>query len=148
MKRFFFFVVFFCLYHYLFSFDSWFWQTFVRGEWERKKAIPLSQTIISVFQPVSFDAEPVTHWNHFHFHQRDLSEHKCACDFLPGWSPTSFQTGEELQEKGVLGAWGGWRRGDAPLIRKTVIPAKMQSSCQNRDGWHQTLPQPKKTTVF
>lgn len=34
--------------------------------------------------------------------------------------------------------------GDAPLIRKTVIPAKIQSSCQNRDGWHHTLPQPKK----
>lgn len=30
-------------------------------EGEKKKAIPLSQTIISVFQPVSFDAEPVTH---------------------------------------------------------------------------------------
>lgn len=71
-----------------------------------------------------------------------------ATSFLAEAQPV-FKQEKNCRKRGFWGGWGwGWRRGDAPLIRKTVIPAKMQSSCQNRDGWHQTLPQPKKTTVF
>lgn len=46
--------------------------------------------------------------------------------------PTSFQTGEESQEE--RRGWGG-RRGEQALIKKTGIPAELQSSRQNTDEW-------------
>lgn len=59
---------------------------------------------------------------------------------LPSWlkQPTSFQTGEESQEKRRgRGVGVGGLSGDTALIRKTGIPAELQSSCQNIDEWHQ-----------
>lgn len=67
-----------------------------KKEKNNKKTSLLLETIISVIRLVSFNGEAVTHKNHFHFHQKDLSGHKCLCSFLPAQIPSSFQTGEEL----------------------------------------------------
>lgn len=64
-----------------------------------KSRSSLLETITAVICALSFDSQAVTHWNRFHFHQKDLSGQKRNYDFLPGYIPTGFQAEEESQEK-------------------------------------------------
>lgn len=109
-------------YQCLFSFDSWLWQTCVQ-----KKAHSHRQSFLLSDQFPSMLNRWRTKITSISTRRTYQSINVPVTSFLAKSQPVS-KLEKNCRKRG----------NDTPPIRKTAIPAKMRSSCQNRDRWLET----------